>query len=116
VIGYALFALVTGAAALAPFVHRDASAALIVLAGAGILALHPYYYAFAQELPEKHMAFLSGWLAALGWFIVGEVQKAMGDHIKATGHYDIGFVIAGLAPFLGWIALIVLWKPRAEQG
>jgi ACS family hexuronate transporter-like MFS transporter len=114
VTGYAAFALVTAAAAAAPFTGREAGAALIVLAGAGILALHPYYYAFAQELPERHMAFLSGLLAAAGWFIVGEVQKAMGAHIKETGHYDIGFMIAGLAPFLGLIALVALWKPRPE--
>jgi ACS family hexuronate transporter-like MFS transporter len=86
---------------------------LIVLAGAGILGLHPLYYALSQELPTKHMAFLSGLLAAAAWFAVGKVQEEMGAHIKTTGSYDVGFFIAGLAPLAGLLALLVLWKPQA---
>jgi ACS family hexuronate transporter-like MFS transporter len=120
VIGYALFALVTAAAAAAPLVGGWPSVGLIILAGAGILGLHPCYYALTQELPAKHMALLSGFLAAAGWFVVGEVQKAMGRHIEevsksgSTGGYDVGFYIAGLAPLAGLIALLVLWKPSRE--
>ena len=75
-----------------------------MLVGAGILGLHPLYYALGQELPAKHMAFLSGSLAAAGWFVVGEVQKMMGAHIKATGDYTPGFVVAGLAPLVALAA------------
>jgi ACS family hexuronate transporter-like MFS transporter len=110
---YAVFALITAAAALAPLVDGWPGVGLLVLAGAGILGLHPLYYALSQELPAKHMAFLSGLLAAAGWFAVGKVQEAMGAHIKATGSYDVGFYIAGLAPLAGLIALLVLWKPQA---
>lgn len=111
VTGYAIFAAITAAAALAPYVGGGwLGVALIILAGAGILGLHPCYYALAQELPAKHMALLSGLLAAAGWFVVGEVQKAMGKHIEATGSYDTGFVLAGLAPLVGLLALLVLWK------
>jgi ACS family hexuronate transporter-like MFS transporter len=113
VFGYAVFAVLTGAAAVAPFVGGGwPGVALIILAGAGILGLHPCYYALAQELPNRHMAFLSGLLAAAGWFVVGEVQKAMGRHIEATGSYDVGFVLAGLAPFAGLLALLLLWRGR----
>jgi ACS family hexuronate transporter-like MFS transporter len=35
----------------------------------------------------------------------------MGAHIKVTGSYDVGFYIAGIAPFLGLAALLLLWKP-----
>ena len=110
VTSYAVFALITAAAAAAPLAG-GAGVWLIVLAGAGILGLHPLYYALTQELPHKHMAFLSGLLAAAGWFVVGEVQKAMGRHIQATGSYDVGFYIAGLAPLVGLAALVVLWPP-----
>jgi ACS family hexuronate transporter-like MFS transporter len=113
--GYALLALVTASAAVAPLVGGWGAVALIVLAGAGILGLHPIYYALGQELPAKHMAFLSGSLAAAGWFVVGEVQKRMGAHIQATGSYDVGFFIAGLAPLAGLAALLVLWKPTGER-
>ncbi len=115
VTGYAVFAVITASAAAAPLVGGGYfGVGLIVLAGAGILGLHPCYYALAQELPAKHMALLSGLLAAAGWFVVGAVQKAMGDHIEVTGNYNVGFVLAGLAPLVGLVALVVLWKPGRE--
>jgi ACS family hexuronate transporter-like MFS transporter len=112
IIGYAVFAVITAAAAVAPYVGGGwTGVVLIILAGAGILGLHPCYYALAQELPTRHMAFLSGLLAAAGWFVVGEVQKAMGQHIQTTGSYAVGFVLAGLAPVAGLLALLLLWRP-----
>jgi ACS family hexuronate transporter-like MFS transporter len=114
VTGYALFAFITSAAALGPVLGGWLGVWLIILAGAGILGLHPYYYALTQELPRKHMAFLSGLLAAAGWFVVGAVQKMMGEHIEATGSYNIGFILAGLAPLAGLLALLTLWKPNVR--
>jgi ACS family hexuronate transporter-like MFS transporter len=111
VLGYAAFALVAAAAAPAPLVGGWGAVGLIVLAGAGILGLHPLYYALGQELPARHMALLLGGLSAAGWFAAGAVQERMGAHIQATGSYDIGFFIAGLAPLAGLAALVVLWKP-----
>lgn len=108
---YAGFALLTASAAVSTLVGGWASVGLIVLAGAGILGLHPLYYALAQELPGKHMALLSGLLAAVGWFVVGEMQTRMGAHIQATGRYELGFAVAGLAPLGGLVVLLVLW-PR----
>jgi ACS family hexuronate transporter-like MFS transporter len=116
VIGYAGLALITASAALAPLIGGAGGVALIVVAGAGILGLHPIYYALGQELPARHMAFLSGLLAAAAWFVVGAVQEAMGAHIKATGSYDTGFFIAGLAPLAGLVALLVLWRPGSSVG
>jgi ACS family hexuronate transporter-like MFS transporter len=115
VAGYALLALVTASAALAPLIGGWGAVALIVAAGAGILGLHPIYYSLGQELPAKHMAFLSGSLAAAGWFVVGAVQEAMGAHIKATGSYAVGFYIAGLAPLAGLVALLLLWRPAGDR-
>ena len=62
---------------------KDGTQVAIVLAGAGILGLHPLYYALGQELPAKHMAFLSGSLAAVGWLVVAEVQP--GGELKLAG-------------------------------
>ena len=115
VTSYAVFALVTAAAAVAPLFGGWAAVGLIVLAGAGILGLHPLYYALVQELPAKHMAILSGSLAAAGWFVVGTLQQEMGHRIQATGRYDVGFYIAGLAPLAGLVVLLVLWKPSGER-
>ena len=38
-------------------------------------------------------------------------QILIGERIQATRSYDVGLVIAGLAPLLGLVALLVLW-PR----
>jgi ACS family hexuronate transporter-like MFS transporter len=83
----------------------------LMLVGAGILGLHPVYYALAQELPPRHMGVISGALAAVTWVVVGAVQGELGAHIRATGRYDEGLILAGLAPLLGLAALVLLWKP-----
>jgi ACS family hexuronate transporter-like MFS transporter len=85
------------------------------MAATGIICLHPYYYALTQELPSKHMGFLSGFLAAAGWGVVGLVQKELGAHIEATNSYDAAFVLVGVAPLFGLIALLTHWKPKASS-
>jgi ACS family hexuronate transporter-like MFS transporter len=87
---------------------------VLMLVGAGILGLHPHYYALAQELPTKWMGLLSGVLAAGSWFVVGIVQKELGAHIKATGRYDEGMILAGLAPLAALVVLVLLWRPRRD--
>ena len=87
---------------------------VLMLVGAGILGLHPIYYALAQDLPARHMGVISGGLAAVTWVVVGAVQGALGAHIRATGSYDAGMTLAGLAPLLGLAALVVLWKPAPQ--
>ena len=114
---YAGWAGLTSLAVVVPYLGNDpwVLVPVLMLVGAGILGLHPIYYALAQELPAKRMGTISGGLAAVTWFAVGTVQRAIGAHIKATGSYDIGFVIAGLVPLLGLIALVVLWKPERAK-
>jgi len=109
---FAVWCGLTALAALVPLVG-DSFAALVpvlMLVGAGVLGLHPIYYALAQDLPAKHMGLLSGILASLTWVTVGTVQGAIGAHIKETGSYDLGFAVAGLAPLAGLLALVLLWQ------
>jgi ACS family hexuronate transporter-like MFS transporter len=89
---------------------------VLMLVGAGILGLHPIYYALAQDLPQRHMGVISGALAAMTWVTVGTVQGALGGHIDATKSYDAGMILAGLAPLVGLVALVVLWKPARAAG
>jgi MFS transporter, ACS family, hexuronate transporter len=114
VLVYAGWCGLTALAVLIPFVGDNPLllAPLLMLVGAGILGLHPVYYALAQELPARRMGVLSGVLAALTWFTVGTIQGEIGAHIKATGDYTPGFVLAGLAPLAGLVALLVLWRSR----
>ncbi len=114
--GYAVFAASAFLAALVPVAGGGwAGVALLMAAGAGILGLHPYYYALVQELPTRHMGVLSGFLAAAGWFVAGAVQKTLGTQIESTKSYDVGFVLVGLAPLLGLVALVTIWKAPAER-
>ncbi len=110
---FALWCGLTALAALVPFLGGSfwVLVPVLMLVGAGILGLHPIYYALAQELPAKHMGLLSGVLAAMTWVTVGTAQGEIGAHIKATGDYTPGFMVAGLAPVAALVVMLVLWKP-----
>ena len=89
--------------------------ALLFIAGAGILGLHPYYYSLAQELSLKRMGVLSGALAAGGWVVSSLSQIYLGRHIEATKSYELGLVIVGLAPVIGLIVLLALWPATQSR-
>jgi ACS family hexuronate transporter-like MFS transporter len=120
VTAFAGYAALTAVAAVVPFVGTGwLMIAGLMVAGAGILGLHPLYYALSQELPHKRMGVLSGTLAAGGWVVSSVFQILIGARIQETKSYDVGLLIAGLAPAVGLVALLVLWKPSragSERG
>lgn len=84
--------------------------ATLLLIGAGALALFPCYYSFVQELSATHVGRLTGLLSLWVWALTSPMHSFFGmlaDHSKS---YDVGLVIAGLAPWLGVIAMKLLWK------
>jgi ACS family hexuronate transporter-like MFS transporter len=112
-LGYVIFTLLAAAAAVIPFAGSGwLMVALLYIAGAGILGLHPYYYALTQELSVKHMGVLSGLLAAWGWIVSSLNQFFIGSHIQATKSYELGLMIVGLAPMVGLFALLLFWPRR----
>jgi ACS family hexuronate transporter-like MFS transporter len=113
VLVFAAWAGLTSLAATVPWLGGDpwVLVPVLMLVGAGVLGLHPIYYALAQDLPARHMGVISGALAAMTWVTVGTVQGALGRHIDRTGSYDAGMILAGLAPLVGLAALLFLWKP-----
>jgi ACS family hexuronate transporter-like MFS transporter len=113
---FAGYTALTGMAAVVPFVGSGPlMLAGLMIAGAGILGLHPLYYALGQELPHRRMGLLSGTLAAGGWVVSSVFQILIGERIQATQSYDVGLLIAGLAPLAGLIALLVLWRPSTPR-
>jgi ACS family hexuronate transporter-like MFS transporter len=113
-LGYVIFAVLAAAAAFIPFAGNGwLMVALLYIAGAGILGLHPYYYALTQELSVTRMGILSGTLAAWGWIVSSMNQILIGPHIQATKSYELGMMIVGLAPMVGLIALLLCW-PRIK--
>jgi ACS family hexuronate transporter-like MFS transporter len=112
-IGFTLFTLFTATAALVPFTDGGPLTILcLMLAGAGILGLHPYYYAFVQDLPSHRMATYSGTLAAFGWIVASTFQIFIGAEIERQKSYDLGLTLVGLLPFLG---LAALWTVRVHK-
>jgi ACS family hexuronate transporter-like MFS transporter len=108
---YASFTALTAVAAIVPFVGTGwMMIAGLMVAGAGILGLHPLYYALIQELPRRSMGGWSGLLAAGGWVVSSVFQILIGARIQETKSYDVALVIAGLAPFVGLIAILALWR------
>lgn len=115
VVAFAIYSAITAVAVAVPFVGSGPlMLAGLMIAGAGILGLHPLYYALSQELPHRHMGVLSGLLGAGGWIVSSVFQILIGARIQETKSYDVGLVIAGLAPLVGLVALLALWKSNAE--
>jgi ACS family hexuronate transporter-like MFS transporter len=105
----------TAFAALIPLVGNGwLMVTFLFLAGAGILGLHPFYYAMTQEISKWRMGMVSGGLAAFGWVVSSTAQIYLGKQIEATKSYQLGLIMVGLAPFVGLIAIFTLW-PRSRQ-
>jgi ACS family hexuronate transporter-like MFS transporter len=89
------------------------AASLVV--GAGALALCPCYYSFVQELSSRHVGRLTGLLSTWVWAVSSPMHKIFGRIVDETKSFDLGMACAGLAPWLGVVAMWLLWRhPRVE--
>lgn len=88
----------------------------LLLIGAGALSLFPCYYSFVQELSDKYVGRLTGLLSMWVWAVTSPMHTAFGHLADSVAdplkRYDTGLVLAGLAPWLGVIAMKLLWKER----
>jgi MFS transporter, ACS family, hexuronate transporter len=88
---------------------------VLLVVGAGALALFPCYYSFVQELSDKHVGRLTGILSMWVWAVTSPLHNLFGWVADTTKSYDSGLVIAGLAPWLGVIAMALFWKQDAPS-
>lgn len=88
---------------------------VILVIGAGALALFPCYYSFVQELSDQHVGRLTGLLSMWVWAVTSPMHSFFGILADKTKSYDVGLVVAGLAPWLGVIAMKVLWDGGRSQ-
>lgn len=115
-LGFALFCGVTALAALVPVIDdRFLRVALVILAGAGILGLHPFYYALVQELPHANMGKISGLMTCCAWFSTATAQAALGESIQASSRYDQLFYVVAASPLVGLSALLIFWRPTRRS-
>ena len=84
--------------------------AALLLVGAGALALFPCYYSFTQELSAAHVGRLTGLLSLWVWAVTSPMHSFFGMLADRTKSYDAGLVVAGLAPWLGVVAMKLLWN------
>jgi len=85
----------------------------LLLIGAGALALFPCYYSFVQELSPTHVGRLTGLLSMWVWAITSPLHRFFGLLVDYWKNYDVGLVVAGLAPWIGVAAMALLWKRDA---
>jgi ACS family hexuronate transporter-like MFS transporter len=84
--------------------------AVLLTVGAGLLGLFPCYYSFTQELSANRVGKATGLLSFLGWLIPSPLQRAFGQYVDKTGSFDFGIAVIGLAPLLGLLAMLILWR------
>jgi len=93
--------------------------ATLLLIGMGALALFPCYYSFVQELSDKYVGRLTGLLSMWVWAVTSPMHTAFGkladSAVDPTKRYDLGLVVAGLAPWIGVIAMKIFWRQPTLQ-
>ncbi len=110
---YAGACLLTSLSVLLPWLGRGwPLLGTLLLIGAGALALFPCYYSFVQELSPSHVGRLTGLLSMWVWAVTSPLHSAFGMLIDRTKSYDFGLMLAGLAPWIGVIALALLWRRK----
>lgn len=87
----------------------------ILVVGAGALALFPCYYSFVQELSDRHVGRLTGLLSTWVWAVSSPMHKLFGRLVDETKSFDLGMAVAGLAPWLGVIAMKLLWDTQKSK-
>jgi len=88
-----------------------------LVVGFGSLGQFPVYYAFTQELSARRMGRVTGTLSFLTWTATGLINVPIGQWIRRTHSYSEITFLAGLVPFVGFLALLLLWNaPRSGNG
>jgi ACS family hexuronate transporter-like MFS transporter len=103
--------VLTSLSVLIPWLERGwPLLVVLLLIGAGALALFPCYYSFVQELSVAHVGRLTGILSMSVWAITSPLHSFFGVLVDHTKSYDLGLIIAGLAPWIGLVAMKLLWR------
>jgi ACS family hexuronate transporter-like MFS transporter len=84
---------------------------VLFLVGFGALGMFPCYYSFSQDLTARNQGKVTGTLGACCWGAMYIWQQIIGQWVHYTQSYTLPFVIAGLAPLVGFAALLLLWGP-----
>jgi ACS family hexuronate transporter-like MFS transporter len=117
---YAAACVLTSLSVLIPSLEKGPwLLAVLLCIGMGALALFPCYYSFVQELSVVHVGRLTGILSMWVWAVTSPMHSFFGQMADqaadSTHKYDSGLVLAGLAPWLGVLAMQFLWRPNGPN-
>jgi MFS family permease len=88
---------------------------VLLVIGFAALVLYPNYYAFSQDLTVRHQGKVTGMLSCINWLAMAGLHIVAGKSVEYVG-YSWGVALAGLAPLVGLLALLLLWgRPRAVR-
>ena len=83
--------------------------AILLVSGAGALAIFPIYYSFAQDVSPLHQGKVTSVSATGGWLASSYAQPWFGWLKDQTGNYDIGLFLISILPIFPLIALYLFW-------
>jgi MFS transporter, ACS family, hexuronate transporter len=89
---------------------------LLLLIGAGSLALFPVYYSLSQDLTVRNQGKVTGTLGFATWMASALMHIIVGRYLDSTkaltgrADYQNGIVFAGMIPLLALAALVLLWE------
>jgi ACS family hexuronate transporter-like MFS transporter len=113
---FLLCALLTTLSIVAAFLPAGpALLGIFLLIGFGSLGVFPNYYSFSQDLTVRHQGKVTGTLGFFCWIAMAAWQELIGYLVHTTSSYTLCFLIAGLAPLVGFLALLLLWGPTQRK-
>ena len=114
----ALCAVMASTAAAIGWVQSDAAViAILCVVALGIAAFMANYFAFCQEVSPLHTGLVVGYLGAMGNFLAGVFNPLAGRIKDTRGSFSLVFVLVGILPFVGLMALVVGWgRSEAAEG
>lgn len=83
--------------------------AILLVSGAGALAIFPIYYSFAQDVSPLHQGKVTSVSATGGWLASSYAQPWFGWLKEQTGNYDIGLFLISILPIFPLVALYLFW-------
>jgi len=109
-------AALAGIAILIPWIPSGpALFAAMLLVGAGLLGIHPCFYAFSQELSARHQGKVTGIMNLMIWVISSPFHYLFGAFIDRTKNYDLAFALAASLPIIGALVICALWPRESAR-